>query len=115
MADCFFDGLHRLPDTIAHGVFDEGPNLLHGVEFGAVGREREQIDSRWYARVASARMKASPIPDDYVLRLRIALRDLLQELATSLQINAATKERLRSVLAIDFQGRVKVAHWYLVW
>ena len=72
------------------------------------------MHTRRYGGMAGAWMKARLIPNDDVLRLRIALRDLLQELAAGFQIDAAAEKRLRGVLAIDLQRGVQIAPGVLV-
>ena len=59
--------------------------------------------------VPAARMEAGLIPNHHMLGKWIALHDLLQELAAGFQIDAVAKERLGSVLPVDFQSRVEIA------
>lgn len=68
-------------EPVADLVFHEIPELLHGVEFRALGRQRQQTEVGGQPGIPRPDVKAGLILDDDVHGLRFAPADLLGERA----------------------------------
>ena len=64
---------------IARHILGLIPQPFDRIEFRAVGRQRQQVNTRRKLRILGTGMKPCLVPDDHMLGLRVTIGNLLQE------------------------------------